>query len=146
MLAETPLSLADLQVAETGCVRTLTGPAGLRQRLGEMGLTAGSPVRLVRVAPFGDPIEIQIRDYHLCLRRAEGRCVLIDRAEGATACTCPEPLAESCPEIARAANSARPQQGWLKRLGAGAFLFFAIKGLLWLLVPLALVSFKYLAD
>ena len=47
----------------------------LGQRLVEMGLIAGAPVRLVRTAPLGDPLEIEVQDYLLSLRRAEARHV-----------------------------------------------------------------------
>ncbi|HRX84714.1 MAG TPA: FeoA family protein [Phycisphaerae bacterium] len=152
MIAEMPLSLADLRVAETGRVRMLTGPAGLRQRLGEMGLTAGSPVRLVRVAPFGDPIEIDVRDYHLCLRREEGRCVLIERFDGTAQCACAAAPAldattgDAALQPSETQSAKARKRRWLQGLGVCAFMFFAIKGLLWLLVPLALVSYKYLVD
>jgi len=140
MIAEIPLSLSDLRVAETARVRGLTGPVGLRQRLGEMGLTAGSPVRLVRAAPLGDPIEIQVRDYHLCLRRCEGRCVLIERADLESA------DAPSREISADPTSGALPPKSLLRRFGVGAFLFFAIKGLLWLLVPLMLLSYRFLTN
>ena len=41
------------------------------KRLQEMGLTEGAEFRVVKVAPLGDPIEIEIRGYRLCLRRKE---------------------------------------------------------------------------
>lgn len=40
-------------------------------RLQEMGLTVGTAFRVVKVAPFGDPIEIDVRGYRLCLRKRE---------------------------------------------------------------------------
>jgi len=40
-------------------------------RLGEMGLVPGQPVRVLKVAPLGDPIEIEVMHYRLCLRKAE---------------------------------------------------------------------------
>lgn len=40
-------------------------------RLMEMGVVPGAPVRVVKVAPLGDPIQVCIRDYHLALRRSE---------------------------------------------------------------------------
>jgi ferrous iron transport protein A len=43
-------------------------------RLQEMGLTVGTPFRVVKVAPFGDPIEIELRGYRLCLRKRETDC------------------------------------------------------------------------
>ena len=50
-----------------------TGPIG--QRLAEMGLIEGAQLRLVRTAPLGDPIEIELQDYFLSLRKAEARCI-----------------------------------------------------------------------
>ena len=40
-------------------------------RLQEMGLTVGANFRVIKVAPFGDPVEIDIRGYRLCLRKRE---------------------------------------------------------------------------
>lgn len=40
-------------------------------RLVELGMTPGTPVAIVRRAPFGDPIEIELRGTRLCLRRAD---------------------------------------------------------------------------
>jgi len=47
-------------------------------RLQEMGLTAGTDFRVVKVAPFGDPIEIELRGYRLCLRKRETDCFEIE--------------------------------------------------------------------
>ncbi len=76
----TPLvrSLADLKVAQKGRVRELTGAPAVQQRLAEMGFTSGSEVRIVRLAPLGDPVQVAVRNYQLSLRRSEARCVLID--------------------------------------------------------------------
>mgnify|MGYP003347886651 FL=1 len=49
----------------------------LRRRLLEMGLTRGTAVELIRVAPMGDPIEISVRGYRLSLRREEASSILI---------------------------------------------------------------------
>ena len=54
------------------------GPIG--QRLAEMGLIEGALVRVVRTAPLGDPLEIQLEDYSLSLRKAEARCVEVSEA------------------------------------------------------------------
>ena len=43
-------------------------------RLMEMGMTTGTPFRVVKVAPLNDPIEIDVRGYRLCLRRREAEC------------------------------------------------------------------------
>lgn len=40
-------------------------------RLQEMGLTVGTEFKVIKVAPFGDPVEIDLRGYRLCLRKNE---------------------------------------------------------------------------
>jgi Fe2+ transport system protein FeoA len=47
-------------------------------RLMEMGLVPGAPVRLVKAAPLGDPIQVCVRDYHLALRRSEARSITVE--------------------------------------------------------------------
>jgi len=49
--------------------------APFRHKLLAMGVTPGCHVRVIRVAPLGDPIEIEIRGFHLCLRRAEAATI-----------------------------------------------------------------------
>jgi ferrous iron transport protein A len=44
----------------------------------EMGLTRGTVVRLVRVAPLGDPVELQVRGYRLSVRKAEVASVTVE--------------------------------------------------------------------
>ena len=49
------------------------------QRIQEMGLTVGTTFRVVKVAPFGDPVEIDVRGYRLCLRRAETKGIEVEQ-------------------------------------------------------------------
>ena len=46
-------------------------------RLAEMGFVVGTPVRLIKVAPLGDPLQFSLRGYHISLRRAEAARVRI---------------------------------------------------------------------
>jgi ferrous iron transport protein A len=73
-----PIKLSELPIGANAVVREFpkTGPAFLRLR--EMGLIAGTTVKLVRCAPLGDPLEIQVRGYHLTLRRSEADHVLVE--------------------------------------------------------------------
>ncbi|MEW5945117.1 MAG: metal-dependent transcriptional regulator [bacterium] len=50
----------------------------LRKRLSEMGLTRGAEVRIVRVAPLGDPVDVLIRGYHLSLRKEEAAKIEVE--------------------------------------------------------------------
>ena len=49
----------------------LEAGSGFERRLMELGLVPGTPVEMVRRAPFGDPVEIRVRDVSLSLRRTE---------------------------------------------------------------------------
>ena len=46
-------------------------------RLMEMGLVPGAPVRVVKTAPLGDPLQVCIHNYHLALRRTEARSIRV---------------------------------------------------------------------
>lgn len=52
----------------------------VRQRLLEMGFIRGAVLRVVKLAPLGDPMELVIKGYHLSLRREESACILVQRA------------------------------------------------------------------
>ncbi len=65
-------ALSTLQPGERGTVDHVDAvSAATRMRLMEMGITAGTDVELVRLAPMGDPIEISVRGYRLSLRKSE---------------------------------------------------------------------------
>ncbi len=71
-------TLADLSIGQGGTIGEIVGAEDLMQRLMEMGLTGGEQVEVVRFAPMGDPMEIQIQGYLLTLRRAEARAVVME--------------------------------------------------------------------
>lgn len=43
----------------------------------EMGIVPGVPVRVIKVAPLGDPLQILVRSYHLALRIAEANTITV---------------------------------------------------------------------
>lgn len=74
-------SLNHLTPGESGTVETIAASSpALRRRLLEMGLTRGTLLELIRVAPMGDPIEISVRGYRLSLRREEAASIFIKRS------------------------------------------------------------------
>lgn len=75
----TTTTLDTLDAGESGRVTSVAGPADVRRRLMEMGLTPGATVRVVRFAPLGDPIDVEVRGYHLSLRRHEASHVALAR-------------------------------------------------------------------
>jgi ferrous iron transport protein A len=52
-----------------------------RDKLLAMGLTKGTRFTVVRVAPLGDPVEIEVRGYKLSLRKDEAEVLLVERVE-----------------------------------------------------------------
>jgi Fe2+ transport system protein FeoA len=70
-------SLATLTSGSAARVVRVRGTGPVAQRLMEMGLVPGTPIRFVRVAPLGDPIQVRVRNYHLALRRNEAQAILV---------------------------------------------------------------------
>lgn len=68
------------QLAPGRSARVVRVSAGesVRRRLAEMGMIRGTHVRVERVAPFGDPVEIRLRGYRLSLRVEEARLVTVE--------------------------------------------------------------------
>jgi ferrous iron transport protein A len=72
-----PCNLDTLEIGSVCNVLAITGERTLRRRLMEMGLLEGSRIRLVKFGPSGDPIQIQVNDYFLSLRRNEAAKVVV---------------------------------------------------------------------
>jgi ferrous iron transport protein A len=70
-LAETPLRKAVT-------VHAVDGPRAFRRRLLEMGLVPGTPVRIVTIAPLGDPLRIEVRGGQWSIRRAEAAQIQVE--------------------------------------------------------------------
>ena len=73
------MKLADLARGESGKVVSVTGDNTVTRRLMEMGVVPGVAVRMVKSAPFGDPLEINVRGYSLVLRKNEADSVLLEK-------------------------------------------------------------------
>ncbi|MEZ4450549.1 MAG: FeoA family protein [Nannocystaceae bacterium] len=73
-------TLADVELGRTARVLAVGGVDGLRLRLLEMGFVPGTAVRVVKRAPFGDPLEFQLRGGHISLRAAEAARIEVEPA------------------------------------------------------------------
>jgi len=62
--------LTDLQVGHSGELAKVD-ECGASERLRELGFVPGTLVTMVRIGAFGDPVEIELRGYRMCLRRAD---------------------------------------------------------------------------
>ncbi len=61
-----------------GRVLRLSGNASIRRRIMDMGVTPGAEIEVERLAPLGDPIEIEVRGYHLSLRKREAAQIVVE--------------------------------------------------------------------
>jgi len=78
VIGESKVSFANLKKGMRARVNRVTSHSDETVRLQEMGLTEGTEFTVVKVAPFGDPIEIELRGYRLCLRKRETDCFEIE--------------------------------------------------------------------
>jgi len=75
------LKLSQLAVGRRAVVFSFPGQGPAMVRLREMGVLPGTAITLVRTAPLGDPLEIQVRGYSLTLRKSEAEHVLVEPTE-----------------------------------------------------------------
>ncbi len=75
--------LKDLKPGEEGVVKRVGGDGAVRRRLFDMGVTPGAPVKMRKVAPLGDPMEVTLRGYELTLRKNEAENVLVEMQDKA---------------------------------------------------------------
>ena len=74
------LTLSELRVGEEAEIVKMAARGEIKKRLLEMGLVPGARIKLERVAPLGDPVEILILGYHLSLRQSEARAIMVRHA------------------------------------------------------------------
>lgn len=70
-------TIADLKPGDSGVIEKLHGRGPLKRRFQDMGITKGTPVHVVKVAPFGDPIQVNLKGYELTLRKEDARDIEI---------------------------------------------------------------------
>ena len=71
-------TLRDIPVGSSCTVKALTGTGAVKRRIMDMGLTKGAKVKVVKVAPLGDPIQVNVRGYELSIRKDEAGKVEVD--------------------------------------------------------------------
>ena len=70
-------TLKDAKVGETVTVTKLHGDGPVKRRIMDMGITKGVQMHVRKVAPLGDPIELNLRGYELSVRKADAEMVEI---------------------------------------------------------------------
>ena len=74
------MTLKELKIGESAVIDTVGGTGELRQHFLDMGLIPGEKVTLVKFAPMGDPMELQIHGYELTLRVEEAQKIEVKEA------------------------------------------------------------------
>lgn len=72
-------TLDKITVGSTCVITTCNLPQTLKLRLEEMGLTRGAKVTVVKTAPLGDPLEICVRGYSLCIRKETAKSFVVTK-------------------------------------------------------------------
>ncbi len=79
--SEMCIPLSELKPGEKAQIEKLAGGGAVKRRIRDMGVTTGSLVEVVRVAPLGDPIDVKIKGYHLSLRKEEAADISVKRVQ-----------------------------------------------------------------
>ena len=72
------MTLDKLPLGQDAVITAVGGEGALRCRLLDMGLIPKTTVRVEKVAPLGDPIEVTVRGYELSLRKDDAELILVD--------------------------------------------------------------------
>ena len=72
------MTLKELEIGESAAIKTVGGSGALRQHFLDMGMIPGAEVTVVKLAPMGDPMELQVHGYELTLRLAEADQIEIE--------------------------------------------------------------------
>ena len=71
-------TLKDVKIGGTAKVVKLYGEGALKRRIMDMGITKGVEIYVRKVAPLGDPIEVNVRGYELSIRKFEAEMVEVE--------------------------------------------------------------------
>ncbi|MEW6739610.1 MAG: FeoA family protein [Nitrospirota bacterium] len=72
------MNLAMLKPGETGKITAIGVIGPLKRRLMDMGVLVGEKVKVEKVAPLGDPLEVTIKNYNLSLRKKEAEGIEVE--------------------------------------------------------------------
>ncbi len=76
------LPLSQLKPGQQGTIVQVGGNGQIRRRYLEMGFVKGETILVERFAPLGDPIEYQVKGYHLSLRKSDAENILVQLIAG----------------------------------------------------------------
>ena len=78
-IGEMSIPLSEMKPGEKAQIEKVSGGGAVKRRIRDMGVTTGSLVEVVRIAPMGDPMDVKIRGYHLSLRKEEAAGISVKK-------------------------------------------------------------------
>lgn len=73
------MRLSELRIGQEGIILNINIPdVMIKRHLMEMGLTKGTKIKVLKLAPMGDPVCIELRGYELAIRRDEARYIIVE--------------------------------------------------------------------
>ncbi len=80
-MKDVEITLDQLNRGEQCIIKHYLGAGDLQGRLKELGLVKGTKIVLERFAPLGDPLEINVRGYHLAIRKRDASQIVVSKIE-----------------------------------------------------------------
>ena len=71
-------TLRDVSIGESATVKRLHGEGATKRRIMDMGITRGTEIKVRKLAPVGDPLELTVRGYELSLRKADAEMIEVE--------------------------------------------------------------------
>lgn len=71
-------TLRDVKIGESATVKRLHGEGATKRRIMDMGITRGTDIKVRKLAPLGDPLELTVRGYELSLRKADAEMIEVE--------------------------------------------------------------------
>ncbi len=71
-------TLKDIKVGGSAVVKRLYGEGPVKRRIMDMGITKGVELHVRKVAPLGDPMELNVRGYELSVRKADAEMIEVE--------------------------------------------------------------------
>lgn len=68
-------TLRDVAIGDSAKVKKLHGEGAVKRRIMDMGITKGVEIKVVKIAPLGDPMELNVRGYELSIRKSEAESI-----------------------------------------------------------------------
>ncbi|WP_237037426.1 FeoA family protein [Mediannikoviicoccus vaginalis] len=72
------MTLREAKVGSYYVVKKIEGKGPLKRRIMDMGITKGTKLYVRKVAPLGDPVQINIRNYELSIRRDDANMIIVE--------------------------------------------------------------------